>query len=134
MVASALNAFHNIFLKQVMDDEWSITAYNYPLPRTEQTKVTQHTCTCMLNTCTCIYTCTYNVYVYIYMYIQCVCVHCMCHLCDVEVYSVCVCCVARIVCVCVCVCVIYNFRRTRHSLLHSLDLPSASWDRLVLPS
>ena len=39
MVASALNAFHNVFLKQVKGEEWSIAAYNHPLPRTEKTKV-----------------------------------------------------------------------------------------------
>ncbi|CAI8011243.1 Phospholipid-transporting ATPase ABCA1 [Geodia barretti] len=41
MVASSLNAFHNVFLKQVMGEEWSITAYNHPLPRTEQAKEDQ---------------------------------------------------------------------------------------------
>ena len=39
VVASALNAFHNIFLNQVVGDGWSISAYNHPLPRTQQTKV-----------------------------------------------------------------------------------------------
>jgi hypothetical protein len=32
MVASAVNAFHNIFLNQVVGDGWSISSYNHPLP------------------------------------------------------------------------------------------------------
>lgn len=44
MVASALNAFHNVYVKQVKGEEWSITAYNHPLPRTQDTKVHIMTC------------------------------------------------------------------------------------------
>ena len=54
MVASALNAFHNVLLKQVMGEEWSISAYNHPLPRTEQTKVTI-TPTLKIHTFNCVY-------------------------------------------------------------------------------
>jgi ABC-type multidrug transport system ATPase subunit len=38
-VAAALNAYHNVLLKNIMmDNEWSITAYNHPLPRRPDTQ------------------------------------------------------------------------------------------------
>ena len=47
-VAAALNAYHNILLKNLMgDNEWSITAYNHPLPRLPVTEV----CVCVLREC-----------------------------------------------------------------------------------
>ena len=39
-VAAALNTYHNILLRKVMkSDDWSITVYNHPLPRTVDTQV-----------------------------------------------------------------------------------------------
>ena len=63
MVASALNAFHNVLLKQVMGEEWSISAYNHPLPRTEQTKVTV-TPTLKIHTFNCVYVYTTQICIF----------------------------------------------------------------------
>ena len=39
-VAAALNVYHNVLLRNIMEsDEWSITVYNHPLPRTPDTQV-----------------------------------------------------------------------------------------------
>ena len=39
-VAAALNAFDNVLLRNIMESkDWSITVYNHPLPRTQDTQV-----------------------------------------------------------------------------------------------
>ena len=40
MVAAALNAFSNIRLRHIQNNsDWSITVYNHPLPRSQETEV-----------------------------------------------------------------------------------------------